>query len=864
MNAKRLTCLVVMALLAVTTSLASALPVYTNDENPVFAVRSAQVRVEICNNLVQTNVSQRILNTSDKDIKCDIKLDLPKNAHISYFNADLDGKHYLGRVMENEKAIKEFDEAEEIDEVAGMAYETAEGMALKFTTVKSGSEFTFNFGYVEEAKYKDGLFSYTFGREYTAQNLPPHDSYTFNIEFRCTTAIKSVASPSHDMIGEINGGNAAFSVSKVAESNKAFELTWSLDLRPGEPVVMVKDKDGKMPAFSMLLLPPDTPVIPDPRAVVLILDKSGSMEGENFKMAIDAACEFIERLREVDIFNVLIFDTAQFYCAPFPYKADARGKSASIEFLREFKAVGGTRFLRPLVDSIETLKLAPNYLPSIVLLTDGEDNYDRAKAFHDAVSAACGFSMPIYTFAIGGYVDMPLLRTLAEYSGTTLGQIPTPASFRPAFELITTQFDSVVAENFNIAKTTDYRASFYPAHRARLYSDDLVVAYGNLPFDEKETITISARTANGAWKTSFDISTIGERSDCDFLDSAWAAVRMRDLLDRISIFGATDDIRKEVIALSIEYMISSPYTRFVFTYKDEVIEYWMQGGATGAYGQRKGGSMGKTRRVFSRPIPIVDTDLIFRDSKGVPVPNQSMAHAMLLAMRKDKDLEMLDYAYKSAQYFGMQSATNTLNKDLLELTLASFGLERLSLISGNRLIANRIQDELKKIDAVAVLEKASDEYFAITAYFTAELRRLRPDLVPDAIVAGIKRIMQGRANIDFASNPIGCDFDSALRWAQWFPFVLLHNDIYTVALPDEPLRTALTGLAFNPCQRAHYAKPDKFFKFMVNNMIVRKLTPETLFEKMRAVDELPISGKATFPANTWGKALGDRVNRILN
>jgi len=118
-------------------------------------------------------------------------------------------------------------------------------------------------------------------------------------------------------------------------------------------------------ALPAKLAPPRTP---EGTCVVLILDKSSSMEGKKVELARQAAVGVIENLRPIDLVGVLIFDNSFYWAVPIR-KAEERTLIKRV--ISGITADGGTQIAPALQEAYRRIRPVNSVYKHIVLLTDG-------------------------------------------------------------------------------------------------------------------------------------------------------------------------------------------------------------------------------------------------------------------------------------------------------------------------------------------------------------------------------------------------------------------------------------------------------------------------------------------------------------
>jgi len=154
------------------------------------------------------------------------------------------------------------------------------------------------------------------------------------------------------------------------------------------------------------------PVNWEPILTVLVIDISGSMEGEKLSGAKAAAGTFIDLMREQDqagliVFNDVVAVRQGFTTDKAQLKQDVQGLSES----------GKTAWYDAVVQSVNQIESHAGR-KSIILLSDGLDNRSQ-NSFTQALEAARNSQVPVYTIGLGqpGDYDDSGLREMANETG---------------------------------------------------------------------------------------------------------------------------------------------------------------------------------------------------------------------------------------------------------------------------------------------------------------------------------------------------------------------------------------------------------------------------------------------------------------
>jgi len=176
--------------------------------------------------------------------------------------------------------------------------------------------------------------------------------------------------------------------------------------------------------------------------VLLVLDVSGSMKGQNIRAATEATVAFLERLHPADAVGLVVFSNKVITTSPVqPASAVSEGLSERVVNL---VASGGTALYAAVCDSMATMNRlreqdrgeGKNRLYGIVLLSDGE-NTDGAmtenRMFATCLpSSAEADGVKVFPIAFGAGANRSVLGRIANVSGGRMYEAD-PASIERAY-----------------------------------------------------------------------------------------------------------------------------------------------------------------------------------------------------------------------------------------------------------------------------------------------------------------------------------------------------------------------------------------------------------------------------------------------
>jgi Ca-activated chloride channel homolog len=159
-------------------------------------------------------------------------------------------------------------------------------------------------------------------------------------------------------------------------------------------------------------------------ALMLVIDKSGSMGGEKIEMAKEAARAAVELLGPSDKIGVLAFEGENFWVSEMHPCSD---KGFVLDRIASLEAGGGTVMAPAMEEAHETLRSTVAKLKHVIILTDG---VSAPGDFEGIAQGMTADRITCSTVAIGGEADQALLEEIARlgngrsYVADDPGQVP--------------------------------------------------------------------------------------------------------------------------------------------------------------------------------------------------------------------------------------------------------------------------------------------------------------------------------------------------------------------------------------------------------------------------------------------------------
>jgi Ca-activated chloride channel family protein len=415
-----------------------------------------------------------------------------------------------------------------------------------------------------------GLSRYRYGLDSDAFSSQPLESASIRVEIESAQPTRAIYSPSHDVSIERNGERSAVvgwedsDVRPDADFDLYFSaspdplgahLVSSFDPATGEGHVMLLAAPGIDPAAETIA-----------KDVVLVLDTSGSMEGEKIVQARTALRSVLEQLAPEDRFAVVEFSTgARLYARGLSPAAEA---DEAIRWVDRLEAVGGTDINLALLEGLATVE--PERPTMLIFLTDGlpTEGETDIPDIMEHVGESAPDNVRLFAFGVGDDVDTLLLDGLAEaHHGRSFYVRPG----QPLDEKVSAFYGSISAPVLTDPEI-DWGGvavdDVSPAPLPDLFAGAQLVALGRYDDPGETTIELTGEV-NGELRTfTFPDQRLSALPGNDWLPRLWATRRIGHLLNQIRLHGENPELVDAVVDLSVRYGIVTPYTSYLLTEED--------------------------------------------------------------------------------------------------------------------------------------------------------------------------------------------------------------------------------------------------------------------------------------------------------
>ena len=375
--------------------------------------------------------------------------------------------------------------------------------------------------------------------------------WKITLRVQSKSAISTVYSPSHQVA--VDRPAAEHALVRVTGEQKLepgpFRLSY-LVAGNGLSASLLAYPDPRIGGGYFLLLagvPAGTRAGPTiKREVTLVIDRSGSMQGDKIEQARAAALQVVEGLEEGEAFNIIDYSDsiARFAAQPVIKNRQTIGQARA--YITRLKADGGTNIHDALVEAMRQTP-TPEMLPLTIFLTDGlpTAGETRETAIRSAVIAANTHKRRIFSFGVGFDVNAPLLTSIANATRATTTFVFPNESVEAKVSQVFRKLSGPVLADPQLATldsagavTTRAVRELMPAELNDVFEGDQIVLLGQYQDNEPLHFRLNGNYlgASRTFDLKFDLKNATVRNA--FVPRLWASRKIARLVEAISEAGA--------------------------------------------------------------------------------------------------------------------------------------------------------------------------------------------------------------------------------------------------------------------------------------------------------------------------------------
>lgn len=408
--------------------------VLTTGDAPGPALQSVKARGRMEGLVLSMTLSQVFRNTTKRNMEVVYTFPLSWGAVLLGMEVELGGKRRRGQVMPKQEATERYEEAVEKGNAPVMVQKQNGGLySASVGSLKPGEDLVIDITYAQLLRFEQGrvrlslptTVSPRFGDAIEDAGFDPDRApgtnllveypFTLKLDIAGSMARAEISCPTHPITQQVTDDGVCVSLERKAWLDRDFVLL--LDNLQGKSFAITapdtKSGEGHTATLASFCPSITSPTI-SPLNIKILVDCSGSMEGDSIELARQALGGLTKLLNGKDTFSLSRFGS---HTERVLEAVDASliGTTRLSFALRKLKAdLGGTE-MRDAIEDTFGIKLPQTQAKAeadVLLITDGEV-WDAI----EIVNSAKASGHRIYALGVGSAPADSLLQELAESTG---------------------------------------------------------------------------------------------------------------------------------------------------------------------------------------------------------------------------------------------------------------------------------------------------------------------------------------------------------------------------------------------------------------------------------------------------------------
>ncbi len=588
-KAMTITVMAVLLGAAVATALADGMIVPTREDLRVrgmWAVKYHHVKMIVRDQVASVNISQEFYNTSKQAIEVEYMFPVPPGAAIDSMTMIVDGKEFTGKLLPADEARKIYEDI--VRRKKDPALLEYVGFGLYRTSafpLEPNKPVQVIVHYNQVCKKDNDLVEVFYPLNTEKFSAKEIDEVKVTVDIKSQADITAVYSPSHDLKTERKGPRhviASYQVKK-AIPNTDFVVFYKAKNEQVGATLLSYQPDSKKDGYFLLLVSPNpktSQTAVQAKDIVLVIDRSGSMSSnDKIEQAKEALSFILKNLNAEDRFQVVMFNDSIEGFFDHLTSCDQEHIERALDMVDRIEARGGTNIHKALERAFQTLTASAAERPKyIIFLTDGLPTVGKTDEGKIIAASVKDNTAKARLFALGvGYdVNVRLLDKLVAENQGLSDYVKPNEPLEAKIANMYAKIKNPVMTDIQISLARVKLAQIYPRVIPDLFDGSELLLVGRydaadvqeLPSGSavrKTTLIVTGKYQGQERGFEYPVAIRpGERVRMySFVERLWAIRRVGFLLDEIQLHGKNKEVIDEIVRLSRDYGIMTPYTSFL-------------------------------------------------------------------------------------------------------------------------------------------------------------------------------------------------------------------------------------------------------------------------------------------------------------
>ncbi len=372
-------------------------------------------------------------------------------------------------------------------------------------------------------------------------------------------------SPTHTIEVRERGDNL-LEITHAGRGNEPRDFQLFLPLREALlGASIVTHSLGDEPGYYMLLIsPPTSPEeVTIPRDLTMVLDISGSMEGDKMEQARAALRQLVAGLRPEDRFRIITFNSVVRSFRPGFTVADRANVDEARDYLAAVRPEGSTNIQAALEEALRP-ESAEGRLSLVVFLTDGKPTVGETAPEKIAVLAKGLIDRErVFAFGVGHDVNTYLLDRLSDGGRGTTSYVRPGEDVEMAVASLSSKISYPALSDLRIVNAPVQLEDFYPSSLPDLFYGEELVLFGRYRGEGSGELVLEGSRGSEVQRFEYDVEFARREYGNSFIPRLWAARKAGALTAQVRLHGASTELIEEIRELGLRYGILTEYTSYL-------------------------------------------------------------------------------------------------------------------------------------------------------------------------------------------------------------------------------------------------------------------------------------------------------------
>ena len=536
-----------------------------------------KVKVEIRDQIARTTIEESFVNRTKSSLEGIFHFPLPQDASISGFGMWINGELVEADVVEKQRAREIYETILREKRDPGLLEWTGGNIfKARVFPILPRAEKRIKIVYTQVLPLRANQYRYSYALRSEMLQKTPLRELSIDVLVNSALPLKKVESPTHPARIEQTERSASIAFSAQEYSpTRDFELVCDLDGKTSD-VVTIPHRRGDDGYFMVQLSPPaaegnwQREVLPDgePIDLLLVCDTSGSMDRANRKTQAAFVAAVLTSLGEDDRFNIAVTDAETKWLFKNSVSPDKTNVEQTRSWLDARVSLGWT----DLDQTFASIQKRVGRKTHVVYVGDGVVTARdvNAQDFSARVRRLYGKKTKgtFHAVSTGSSFESVVLKAIASLGRGSVRSIGSgQTSMSVALELLN-EIAQPGLRDLNVQFRGIDVAAVYPKELPNLAAGTqqiLVGRYLTRGEDQSGEIVVTGTRGGEPVTYSARISLKDAEKGNSFIPRLWARAHLDQLLQQ----GRSQFIKDEIISLSEEFHIITPYTSLLVLETDE-------------------------------------------------------------------------------------------------------------------------------------------------------------------------------------------------------------------------------------------------------------------------------------------------------